>query len=306
MEIVPLAPGGPGIEMLLEDYRRRAGFPEALVLSALTEALASREARGFLALEGGTPVGLVVVSQEGQEGRIHLLHALPDHTRALPLLLEQAEREMARFRTLRALHATLPLLPGFELEAILHARGYRGAVRARMHLALGEHTPAPTLRSGYRLLPWDDTRLEEAIALVADTPSDDAWLYPEFAGRAGTRRLLQGAVAGRFGRFDPHLSPMALSGEALAGFALATWHPLLPQEGFLLDLFVAPRHRGQGLGRALVLATATAFREAGAARLGLAVTLDNTVALRLYEQLGFQTEYRFAVFRKDLTPHGKG
>lgn len=306
MEVVPLAPGGPGIEGLLEDYRHRAGFPEALVLGPLTEALASRQARGFLALEGGTPVGLAVVSHEGREGRIHLLHALPGHARALPLLLEEAERELTRRRGLRTLSATLPLLPGVELEAALRAHGYRYALRARMHLALTGPMPAPVPPAGYRLLPWDDARLEEAVALATDTPSDEAWLYPEFAGPTGVRRLLEGAVAGRFGRFEPRLSPLALTGETLAGFALATWHPLLPQEGFLLDLFVAPLHRGRGLGRALVLAAATAFREAGASRLGLAVTLSNTVALRLYQQLGFQIEYRFAVFRKELPSRRKG
>ncbi len=115
MEVVPLAPGGPGIEALLEDYRRRAGFPEALVLGTLTDALASRQARGFLALEGGEAVGLAIVSRERQEGRIHLLHALPGHTRALPLLLERAEQELARFRPLRTLSAALALLPGLEL-----------------------------------------------------------------------------------------------------------------------------------------------------------------------------------------------
>ncbi len=175
-----------------------------------------------------------------------------------------------------------------------------------MYLALSAHTPAPVPPTGYCLIPWDRGHLEEAAVLLADAPSDDAWLYPEFAGRAGARRLLQGAMVGRFGRFQPCLSPMALTGEELAGFALATWHPLLPQEGFLLHLFVAPPHRRQGLGRALVLAAATAFREAGADRLGLAVTLSNFVALRLYEQLGFQVEYRFAVFRKDLPPREKG
>ncbi|MGC8873022.1 MAG: GNAT family N-acetyltransferase [Chloroflexia bacterium] len=305
MEIVPLGPGAPGLDILLEDYRRHAGLPEALVLSALTEALASRRSQALLAVEAGRPVGLVVLSRQGGEGRIHLLYALPDATDALPLLLERAEVELVRPGT-DALSATLPLLPGLGLEALFQARGYRSAVRARMHLPLAGEVPAPTVPDGYRLVPWDGDRLGEAVTMVAAAPSEDDRLYPEFSGRAGVRRLLEGAVAGRFGRFEEALSPMALAAGGLAGFALAAWHPVLPQEGFLLDLFVAPPHRGQGLGRALVLAVATAFRRAGAGRLGLAVTLSNVIALRLYEQLGFQVEYRFAVFRKDFPPRGKG
>ncbi len=299
MEVIPLGPGEPGIETLLEDYRRRAGLPEVLVLSALTEALTSRQARVLVAVEGDAPVGVVVFSRQEQEGRIHLLYALPIHPAALPLLLEHAEAELARSGALRTLSATLPLLPETNLEAVFRARGYRVGVRARMCLTLAGQALAPEPPPGYRLIPWEAGHQEEAVALLAQARTD-AWLYPEFSGRAGARRLLEGAVSGRFGRFEARLSTMALAGERLVGLSLALWHPVLPQEGFLLDLYVAPPHRRLGLGRALVLATAEAFREAGAARLGLSVTLSNLPAVRLYQSLGFQVEHRFAVFRRDL------
>ncbi len=65
--------------------------------------------------------------------------------------------------------------------------------------------------------------------------------------------------------------------------------------GSIQNVGVAREHRGQGLGRALVLKSLHGFRELGTRRVTLSVTAANTRAVRLYESLGFvlrKTSYR--------------
>jgi mycothiol synthase len=59
---------------------------------------------------------------------------------------------------------------------------------------------------------------------------------------------------------------------------------------------VVPELRGRGLGRALVLHALHSAREAGAGQLLLAVDQRNTIALPLYESLGFLATESRAVF----------
>lgn len=58
---------------------------------------------------------------------------------------------------------------------------------------------------------------------------------------------------------------------------------------FIIDLFVDPRHQGQGLGCALISAAMSACKERGAATLSLRIG-DGTsgAALELYKRLGFR------------------
>lgn len=55
----------------------------------------------------------------------------------------------------------------------------------------------------------------------------------------------------------------------------------------LRDLYVVPEGRGQGAGRALVRTVKAKAESAGAIRLSLVTEADNSVALALYESLGF-------------------
>lgn len=59
---------------------------------------------------------------------------------------------------------------------------------------------------------------------------------------------------------------------------------------YLEDLYVEPAFRGQGIGLALIEATAQAARNAGATRLDWQVLDWNHSAVRLYEQLGAVVE----------------
>ncbi|HEX8688899.1 MAG TPA: GNAT family N-acetyltransferase [Solirubrobacterales bacterium] len=75
----------------------------------------------------------------------------------------------------------------------------------------------------------------------------------------------------------------------LAGYACLYWHftSLVPAETVLMnDLYVAEAFRGQGVGRALIEASATVARERGAHRLEWATQPSNITAQRLYDSTG--------------------
>ncbi len=81
----------------------------------------------------------------------------------------------------------------------------------------------------------------------------------------------------------------AWRGEELVGYACLYWHftSLVPAETVLMnDLFVAEDRRGEGIGRALIEASAQVGRERGAHHLEWATAPDNETAQRLYDSTG--------------------
>ncbi len=81
----------------------------------------------------------------------------------------------------------------------------------------------------------------------------------------------------------------AWRGEDLVGYACLYWHftSLVPAETVLMnDLYVDESCRGQGIGRALIEASAAVARERGADHLEWATAPDNVAAQRLYDLTG--------------------
>jgi GNAT superfamily N-acetyltransferase len=75
----------------------------------------------------------------------------------------------------------------------------------------------------------------------------------------------------------------------LAGYACLYWHftSLVPAETVLMnDLYVVERFRGQGVGRALIEASAAVTRERGAHHLEWATQPSNVTAQHLYDRTG--------------------
>jgi GNAT superfamily N-acetyltransferase len=81
----------------------------------------------------------------------------------------------------------------------------------------------------------------------------------------------------------------AWRGRELVGYACLYWHftSLVPAETVLMnDLYVREGHRGEGVGRTLIQASAEVARERGAHHLEWATAPSNETARRLYDSTG--------------------
>jgi ribosomal protein S18 acetylase RimI-like enzyme len=93
-------------------------------------------------------------------------------------------------------------------------------------------------------------------------------------------------------------------GLAVLRFRPAIWTPTL--ECYLAELYVVPRRRGRGLGRALMEAAIELARREGATYMDLGTSEDDVAARALYESLGFTNRERLPdgpimyVYERDL------
>jgi ribosomal protein S18 acetylase RimI-like enzyme len=81
-----------------------------------------------------------------------------------------------------------------------------------------------------------------------------------------------------------------LAGEGPHALAVLRLRAAIWSEGlecYLAELYVAPDHRGRGLGRALMRAAIALARERGASYMDLNTAEDDRAARALYESLGF-------------------
>lgn len=162
---------------------------------------------------------------------------------------------------------------------------------------MGDGTGAPGRCSVIRALGLDDAEAYATLRLRAletdphaflGSPEDDFAVHPENV----RERIAQGERSGeRFilGGFEP----------ALAGF-LGFYREekrKLRHKGHLWGFYVAPEHRGSGLGAALLAeAIERARAMPGMEQVTLGVSTRSEAAQRLYERAGFRrfgTEPRF-------------
>lgn len=77
---------------------------------------------------------------------------------------------------------------------------------------------------------------------------------------------------------------------------------LTPEEyGYVYDVWVAPAHRGRGVGRYLVSWATDWARQRGYRKLKLEVAATNARARRIYEELGFRDERHHMGMSLDAT-----
>lgn len=133
-----------------------------------------------------------------------------------------------------------------------------------------------------RIEPLSEAQLEQLLPLIA--------AYQRFYEVEDVDNERNRAFFTRF--IAPSEDGMLLGAwrdDELLGYACLYWHftSLVPAKTVLMnDLYVDPAARSQGIGRALIEASASVARERGAHRLEWATAPDNKTAQRLYDATG--------------------
>ena len=177
---------------------------------------------------------------------------------------------------------------------LLERSGYaRERDIVRMWRSLDGDLPAPPWPDGVEVRSYDDRDGERVHALLdaayAGWDPDnvelghDDWL----------------AFMTDHEDFDPSLWFLAERNGELVTCALL-WRPS-DGSGWVKDIVVTEDERGRGLGRALLEHAFRAYRDRGAARVGLKVDTSNpTGAVRLYERTGFVVDRTYRIWSKPL------
>jgi aminoglycoside 6'-N-acetyltransferase I len=134
-----------------------------------------------------------------------------------------------------------------------------------------------------------------------------AALWPEGA-REEHAAAVRGILAGTPPSTMPLVVMVAELGGAVVGFAEVGLRshadgcdPRRPV-GYLEGWYVAPPHRGRGIGRALLRAAEHWCRDLGCSELASDTWIDDAASQRAHEAFGFEVVDRCVNYRKDLRP----
>ncbi len=218
------------------------------------------------------------------------------HTAADPdvgdALLAEVERQ-ARARGFAQLAATVAPDDG-PLCAVLRRNGYAlDREILRMWRQLAGALPEPAWTDGVAVRTYTDADGRHVQSLLDEIYA--AW------DRDHVARSHEGWLSfmTQHDEFDPEMWFLVERGGALIACALH-WRAH-ERRGWLKDIVVRERERGQGLAKAMIQHGFKEYAARGVERVGLKVDSSNpTGAPGLYERLGFVTDQRLGIWMKEL------
>ncbi|HZY72596.1 MAG TPA: N-acetyltransferase [Edaphobacter sp.] len=278
----------------------------------LLQYLDSHILPGFVALDRGRICGFTFCVYEGskavvgdayavagdREQALHITHILLD--RLLDLLLHSPG--------INRIESQLLIYDVGSIDRIFRQAGFTLYPRLFMEYNLD---PAASVKAGTRpelpeeigISRWSGEYYQHAAELIheAYTGHIDALINDQYCSLHGSLRFLHNIV--RFpgcGIFDAPNSWVLreVGTDALAGLVLCS--RVAEEVAHITQLCVAKGWRGHRLGRTLLEHCMSQLAQSGFKAITLTVTEANTRAVRLYEDLGFQTRHRFEamVFNK--------
>jgi len=154
------------------------------------------------------------------------------------------------------------------------------------------HFPTARLPAGYRWAAWSESLLaRHATVKYASFQAEmDSRVFPSLGQAAGCQGLMEQISRHKSFLADATwlITHDAGAEDSIADCATIQGICRRRRIGSIQNVGVAPRHRGLGLGRALVLRALHGFQSAKMKRVFLEVTAENIPAVRLYESLGFR------------------
>jgi len=239
----------------------------------------------WLVEDGGAVLGYALLDDRGAA----LITVPPEHEgRGIGSALRVAAEARALERGEALVRQYVPTANEAARAELLGAGYWPAYSYFRMRMDLAGAAPAPDVPVRAFSRGIDDAPVhalvEEAMAGVAgnEPRSLESW---------------QAAKVDKAG-WDPALWLLHEDADGLAGVVLCErWEEGV---GYVDYLAVAPRVRGQGLGRAMLLHGLAALRAAGQAVAELSVQGENASATRLYESVGLRPVWTIERWEKPL------
>jgi len=159
----------------------------------------------------------------------------------------------------------------------------------------------PELSSEYTFSSWSKVMKPSLAELLHQSHyhpdvSIDSDLHPQFMGIEGTNRLIGEIEDNYYGQFKDQLTRVLKLNNEYIGVCFLT--VIKHRVGYIPEISLLPAYRGKGLGKALLVHSLKQFfiQEPNIMKIGLAVTLRNSVAKDLYDSVGFQVERTFSEY----------
>ena len=242
----------------------------------------------WIAEEDGVPLGYAMLDDRGAA----LITVPPaSEGRGVGTLLREAAEARAVERGEVLVRQFVPTSNEGARAQLLEAGYWPAYSYFRMRMALADAPPPPDLTV-------------RAFSRGPDDAPVHALVEEAMAGVPGNEpRSLESWQAAKVDKegWDPSLWLLHEDAGGLAGVVLCErWEDGV---GYVDYLAVAPRLRGQGLGRAMLLHGLAALRDAGLTVAELSVQGENASATRLYESVGMRPVWAIERWEKALRAH---
>jgi ribosomal protein S18 acetylase RimI-like enzyme len=216
------------------------------------------------------------------------------------LMLKTAVQEMIAAPFVSRIESQLMLSPLYQLRTLPYSQYVSAFERYFMlaDLELARNLPLHKISGQVRIDSWADYHQDAAAMLIEDSYQGhvDSLINDQYRTKIGARRFLYNIINyPGCGVFSPSASVVAVSSfGVLAGLSLASI--VNDRTGHITQLCVAPEFRGTGLGYELMRRSLLRLFRAGCRRVSLTVTSSNVEAIRLYQQVGFESIRKFHAY----------
>ena len=254
-------------------------------LSAVERDVLGGAASGVLRTDGGQTTGIALWNQSTPTGlTVEVLHLVAPY--------QTSERYREFYREIGTRVGPVSFAPGHlaglagdDEDRLMRSLAFERFERSEMRYPVGAPDPTAFPVDRLRGLEGSDEPGLARLHEVAYRGQLDRFLFqvdpePTRDAEIQVREIL----SGRWGPSLPWASFVVATDEAIAAASLVVRAPYGP---LIADVMVEPTRQGQGLGRAVLVASVRALRGRGESTVVLNVTEGNARAIRLYERTGF-------------------
>ena len=246
----------------------------------------------FCAYLDGAPCGFISGSVRGDIMEAVSFYVLPssyEYNCGFQLIKELAtkafEGDFKHFR----LQMKMPFNKEPTFEANLEKAGYLIFPRVEMYLEVKDVLDfSYALPEGYSFEPFSIEKVDEIMQVMVDAnPSDhtDTHIYPEMRSAETTKQVF-GRATENFTRLDPTLNPQIVFDGKIVGISQV--FTFQKDVAYIGEMCVHPNHQRKGLGKALMKNLILECSRKDVKRIGLAVTVSNVAANKIYKKNGFK------------------